>query len=413
METSMNIMAKLLMVITLFLAGQYAYADETLNEAFVEAAADNNIQLVSELLNKGAEIDFRIKRLDYKRSGEPAFKQLKDYPRSPALGDTALIAALMAHRRPGERPNMLPMIQFLISRHADVNGLHGGWGRNALTIAARHWRPHPEVVKVLLAAGARVDATFLFNFTALHTLLDVRGTWRFDEPDFVIRRLAVAEQLCRAGTNLMAREYSGLTPLHMVAQIGDPHLAALLVFHGAHLGGADLAAEELGRDGPPKWASLNTTPVGLALLEQHRREFEPDNPPARRADMQRTIELLRNPARARQFGEALVAGLRAAESLNYSAQAMELVAALMASLGAEPVPGDSSKAKETLHGDLQLKKLEALVDAERAKQCKASTTETKSPATTVIAPASSPSSCSSPDAGAGVARSEPSSSSSS
>jgi len=84
----------------------------------------------------------------------------------------------------------------------------------------------PTIAKVLLAAGAKVNATDKDHETALHSAAAEGGT-------------GVAKVLLAAGANVNARDEEGLTPLHSAAAWGHLELTRLLLASGADVNASD------------------------------------------------------------------------------------------------------------------------------------------------------------------------------
>ena len=93
-----------------------------------------------------------------------------------------------------------------------------GW--TALHLAA--FFNHPEVIRLLLAAGADPNArsTNPMNNMALHAAAAGRAN-------------EIARLLLEGGAHVNARQHGGWTPLHSAAQSGNPDLARILIAAGA------------------------------------------------------------------------------------------------------------------------------------------------------------------------------------
>jgi cytohesin len=81
-----------------------------------------------------------------------------------------------------------------------------------------HWAGTAEVAKVLLKAGAKVDARTISGSTPLH----LAGT------------AEVAKVLLKAGAKVNARDQNGWTPLHQQAYRGEAGVVEFLLKAGAN-----------------------------------------------------------------------------------------------------------------------------------------------------------------------------------
>lgn len=116
-----------------------------------------------------------------------------------------------------------------------------------LHLAAR-WSK-PEVIEVLIHAGAPIEAISEFNGqTPLHSAV---GSGRVEN----------IEALLIAGANIESRCMKGGTPLHWAAQFGSVHVVQKLIDSGALL-------EVRDRDGytPLHWATKKGVPSKLRVL---------------------------------------------------------------------------------------------------------------------------------------------------
>lgn len=83
---------------------------------------------------------------------------------------------------------------------------------------------HPEIVELLISAGASMEARNTFEETPLHSAVQ----WS---------NLIVVEKLLQAGADANARDMMGETPLHLLSDKGLPWFFDLLLTHGAKLHG--------------------------------------------------------------------------------------------------------------------------------------------------------------------------------
>jgi ankyrin repeat protein len=96
-------------------------------------------------------------------------------------------------------------------------------GFTALHFAAFFGKP--ESARVLLQAGARVDAYTTNDFANLPLHAAAAG-----------RNIEVCRMLLAAGTDVDARQHGGFTPLHEAAQHGDVEMTELFLSAGADPG---------------------------------------------------------------------------------------------------------------------------------------------------------------------------------
>ncbi|KAA8893845.1 ankyrin repeat-containing domain protein [Sphaerosporella brunnea] len=111
----------------------------------------------------------------------------------------------------------------------DPNMRIGFGGITRLHLAASRWylSEEVEVMELLLARGADVDARDGTNRTPLHAASEVH-TIEPDRPDKPLKLLI------QSGADVNARTIQGMTPLHYAVQYGqDPRIVALLMEHGA------------------------------------------------------------------------------------------------------------------------------------------------------------------------------------
>jgi len=136
-----------------------------------------------------------------------------------ALGDHELTALECAVT--GRRPSA-ELVRTLIAAGADIRPT-AKERHNPLTYGA--YRSHPEVLDVLIAAGADTNAASESGFTALHASVDAAGV-RTGSRDSV--RL-----LLRAGADVNAKDKSGRTPLSIARAHHDDETVAILLAAGA------------------------------------------------------------------------------------------------------------------------------------------------------------------------------------
>ncbi|MCH6552518.1 MAG: ankyrin repeat domain-containing protein, partial [Planctomycetes bacterium] len=97
-------------------------------------------------------------------------------------------------------------------------------GETALNRAA-HWG-HPEMIEVLLSAGADINARARFDTTPVHFAV------RQSDP-------AIVRLLATRGANVDAMDEFGVTPLHDAARAGEVGLTKALLSAGADVDAAD------------------------------------------------------------------------------------------------------------------------------------------------------------------------------
>ena len=131
-----------------------------------------------------------------------------------------ILATAWARRRCTTRPGTATArsSSCCSNHHADVNARHLEAGSTPLHYAVI--KDHPEIVALLLARGADVQATYRSGATALHLAAD-RG-YR-----------DIAALLLAHGADVNARDLSGAAPLDEAAEKGYARRAALLVEKGA------------------------------------------------------------------------------------------------------------------------------------------------------------------------------------
>ena len=105
-----------------------------------------------------------------------------------------------------------------------------------------------EVLRLLIAQGARLDARDPGGFAALHHAAESGNA------DF-------ARALLEAGADASAADIDGFTPLHVAALKGDAAMARLLLAHGARREAAVTTAW--------KDVAAGMTPAGIATRRGH------------------------------------------------------------------------------------------------------------------------------------------------
>ena len=149
-----------------------------------------------------------------------------------------------------------------------------GWDWTPLHLAAES-NPDPEVVRVLLEAGADASARAYYGQTPLHLAAANENP-------------AVAALLLEAGADVNAREWMGRTPLHAAAAgNNNPAVIDLLLEAGADLQAVGSHAEEYVRIYSPmdgvtplhEAAASNSNPALVTALVQAGAEVDTGRPP--------------------------------------------------------------------------------------------------------------------------------------
>ena len=135
------------------------------------------------------------------------------------------------------RDGQAEIVQLLISRGVDVNTpVEKFNGRGPLYYAADYG--HPEVARVLLDAGARIDAVenhgqsalWVCAFTLVNEALNVRNraSWTASQNGHPTGRVATAEMLILEGADVNLAPGDAHTPAHFLRDAGIPRIIALL-----------------------------------------------------------------------------------------------------------------------------------------------------------------------------------------
>jgi len=130
-------------------------------------------------------------------------------------------------------------VQGFLAKGVPVNARDGVLGSTSLHWAA--WMGHDDVVRLLVASGADVNAKNNLGLTPLH--------WAAQKG-----HRNAAELLVASGAVVDAKENGGSTPLHRAAWKGHEDVVRLLVASGA-----DVNAK----------TKSGTTPVGFAAMKGH------------------------------------------------------------------------------------------------------------------------------------------------
>jgi uncharacterized protein len=149
------------------------------------------------------------------------------------------------------RSGDLVRVQALLNDHPELAFSRAEYGETPLHRAAFY--RHKDVVEVLLANGADVNAKDSGGLTPLHEVVaDGIRPWLGAEDQ---GPKDVMEVLLANGADVNAKDSSGLTPLHMAVQDGRKDLVELLLAHNASVDAQDndgqtplFAAAEAGND---------------------------------------------------------------------------------------------------------------------------------------------------------------------
>ena len=162
-----------------------------------------------------------------------------------ALAWSTLVLCGEIHR--AARYGNLERVKTLLKDHPELTVSIDEYGETPLHWAARNG--HKDVVEVLLANGAGVNAKDSSGFTPLHMAASTRWVGA------VQGHKDVVEVLLANGADVNAKDSSGFTPLHMAARNGRKDLVELLLVHNANVDAQDndgqtslFAAAEAGHD---------------------------------------------------------------------------------------------------------------------------------------------------------------------
>jgi len=194
-------------------------SDDDLDLALVEASHAGSTDIVSLLLDKGADVnaqdaDGYTALSIASRNGHTEVVKLlldkgADVNVQDADGDTALIWA--------SRNGHTEVVKLLLDKGADINA-KDKYGDTALILASR--KGHTEIVKVLLNAGADINAKDGNDWTAL-MLASFYG------------HTEIVKVLLNAGADINAKYNAGNTALILASEKGHTEIVELLKQYGA------------------------------------------------------------------------------------------------------------------------------------------------------------------------------------
>lgn len=168
--------------------GTFVNEMSTLENRLVEAAMKGNLTKLRQLVAEGADVNF-----------------------ANQLGVTALMVAAQWNRS--------EIVDFLLSKRADVEAVEHSSGCNALMFACLS--ANPEVVSLLLTHGARVNSTNSYGRTALMTAAFCGS-------------IEVVRVLLKHGADINAMDPSGATALTQASMLGHRDVVNLLISNGAN-----------------------------------------------------------------------------------------------------------------------------------------------------------------------------------
>jgi ankyrin repeat protein len=265
----------------LVLSLQSLQAEMTAGEMFTKASRDDDLKTIETLLSAGFN------------------------PNLPVHGYTPLWFAMQFNRT--------DVVDMLLVGHADPNALllsgdASRFSETPLQFAIQQC--NLQIVSLLIAAGARIDAKGTTGCTALH--FAVRGN-----------HLDTIRLLIEKGADLNVRDKEGASPLDDAAWRGSLDTVAILLAHGARLNESDTRT---GATPINEAAFLGNTPVVRYLLQFHpdleipdKRGYTPLDNAIRMGKEDSAVLLLEGEPKDRQtpqfFGKTMVPAIRKDESL--------------------------------------------------------------------------------------------------
>jgi len=197
------------------------------------ATMSNNIEMVKLLIDRGADVNATdwpalhtaISRGECRDTAELLIRRGADVNAKDTHGYTPLYYAI----RHIDDPEFMSL---LIANGAKLDTKYPG-GETALQAAAITGRT--DVVKVLLEAGADINARNDRGQTALHAILDIKRFTYAQES----RPKDMIEALLAKGAEVNLKDNDGRTPLHVAAELAEGDIVELLLDKGADINAKD------------------------------------------------------------------------------------------------------------------------------------------------------------------------------
>jgi len=221
------------------------------------AVISNSIEMAKLLIAKGGDINSEIypalnsaiyeKRKDL---AELLIQRGADVNTIDKWGHTPLYFALV-------RYDDLDIMNILIANGAEVDIKHPG-GETVLMSAAKAGRT--EAVKLLLEAGANVNAKNDRGQTALHRMLDTRNS----DYNNSLQLKDTVELLLAKGADVNLKDKDGRTPWHLAAESADGDIVKLLLDKGARVSEKDDESGFTALHHAARFGNKNTTELLIA-----------------------------------------------------------------------------------------------------------------------------------------------------
>lgn len=308
-------------ILVLSLSSTIVHADDV--ALLSEAVSNGNAAQVKAMLDKNVNVnaadEYGFTPLHYAKRKDIAALLLAQgadvNAKNEAEGDTPLHYAILyaekgvvelllakgsdinAKRRNGETPLILAVksekkdfVELLLAKHANVNATTDG-GSTALHVAV--YKGPPAIATLLVNKGADINAQQKEGATPLHmavkesridmikllighgadtSLTNSNGKTPLDDAisgrnTEIVALLLKVELLLKKGAPVNAVDKSGRTPLYIVAQYGNEHLAGLLLAKGANVN----ATSANGRTPIFGAAAFNNKTMAVWLLSKGAR----------------------------------------------------------------------------------------------------------------------------------------------